>query len=93
MSMGKVLVSTRGGDMAIDEVVGETSTRKHDDPGMPVVAGASRTETHNRNNRHQAIGFTLNDLAGVPGCLDQGFIDRLLGETVKPFATEPLSSS
>lgn len=125
--------------MAIDEVVGEAWTGKYDDPGMPVVPGASRTrylkflaelielatpsptatrkpseklhaarkhwglsevtnsdsvvETHDPNNQHQAMGRTLYDLAGVPGCLDQGFIDRLLGTTVKPFATEPLNIS
>ena len=29
--------------MAIDEVVGEAWTRMHDDSGMPVAPGASRT--------------------------------------------------
>jgi hypothetical protein len=114
------------------EVAGQAWTRKHDDPGFPVVASAPRTvyprsleelievcatrtpaeklhaagshwalsgaaisddvfiETHDPNNNHQAMGRTLYDVVGGPGCLDQRFIDRLrLGGDVLPFDGKP----
>lgn len=121
--------------MAIDEVVGQAWTRKHDDPALPVVPSAPRTayprsleelielcvtrkpseklhaagshwalsgaaisdsvfiETHDPNNTHQAMGRTLYDVVGAPGCLNQGFIDALAGQKVLPFDTDPANIS
>ena len=121
--------------MAIDEVVGQAWTRKHDDPALPVVPSAPRTayprsleelieicakrqpaerihaagshwalsgaaisdtvfvETHDPNNNHQAMGRTLYDVVGGPGCLNPAFIDALASQKVRPFDTNPANIS
>ena len=121
--------------MAIDEVVGQAWTRKHDDPALPVVPSAPRTayprsleelieicakrqpaerihaagshwalsgaaisdtvfvETHDPNNNHQAMGRTLYDVVGGPGCLNPAFIDALASQKVPPFDTNPADIS
>ncbi len=42
-------------------------------------------ETHDPNNVHQAMGRTLYDVVGVPGCLNDQFIDALANRSVLPF--------
>lgn len=46
-------------------------------------------ETHDPNNRHQAMGRTLYDVVGAPGCLNQEFIRALANQNVLPFDTKP----
>ncbi|MEP7112143.1 MAG: hypothetical protein ABI862_02655 [Ilumatobacteraceae bacterium] len=121
--------------MAIDEVVGQAWTRKHDDPALPVVPSAPRTvyprsleelielcgtrkpteklhaagshwalssaaisdsifiETHDPNNKHQAMGRTLYDVVGRNGCLEQAFIDALAKTRILPFDSDPVNIS
>lgn len=54
-------------------------------------------ETHDPNNDpnniHQAMGRTLYDVVGVPGCLNQGFIDALASMRVLPFDTKSATVS
>jgi hypothetical protein len=42
-------------------------------------------ETHDPINIHQAMGRTLYEVVGVPGCLNQQFIDALANRVVAPF--------
>lgn len=46
-------------------------------------------ETHDPNNRHQAMGRTLYDVVSVPGCLNAKFVDALAGVVVPPFDDDP----
>ena len=45
-------------------------------------------ETHDPNNMHEAMGRTLYDVVGMPGCLNPAFIDELASRTVLPFDTK-----
>ncbi len=44
-------------------------------------------ETHDPNNMHQAMGRTLYDVVGVPGCLNEQFVTELAKQKVQPFDT------
>ena len=47
-------------------------------------------ETHDPNNNHEAMGRTLYDVVGGPGCLDRRFVDALAVVGVPPFDTDPV---
>jgi len=57
------------------------------------ISGNVFVETHDPNNNHQAMGRTLYDVVGVPGCLNQDFIDALAARQVLPFDTNPANIS
>jgi len=88
---------------SLEELIEICSTRK---PSEKIHAAGSHwalsgaaisdsvfVETHDPNNVHQAMGRTLYDVVGGPGCLNPAFIDALKGQKVRPFDTNPANIS
>jgi hypothetical protein len=49
-------------------------------------------ETHDPENRHQALGRTLYDVVGVPGCLSEQFVKELADRDIDPFNSDPFNT-
>jgi hypothetical protein len=88
---------------SLEELIEICSTRK---PSENIHAAGSHwalsraaisdsvfVETHDPNDVRQAMGRTLYDVVGVPGCLNQDFVDALASQKVLPFDTNPKNVS